>query len=40
MMIRRKNKYIVPNGNVELEEGDILLLIAENAATPPDPLPA
>lgn len=40
MMIRRKDKYIVPNGNVELEEGDILLLIAENAATPPAPLPA
>ena len=40
MMIRRKDKYIVPNGNVELEEGDILLLIAENTATPPAPLPA
>ena len=30
MMIRRGGRYIVPNGSVELREGDILLLISEN----------
>lgn len=29
MMVRRGDRYIVPNGNVELREGDILLLISE-----------
>lgn len=40
MMIKRGEDYIVPNGNVELKEGDILLLIAENAVETPAPPPA
>ena len=31
MMIRRGGRYIVPNGSVELREGDILLLISEDS---------
>ncbi len=31
MMIKRDEKYLVPNGNVELKEGDRLLLISETA---------
>ena len=37
MMIKRGENYIVPNGNVELKEGDILLLIAESHVETPTP---
>lgn len=40
MMIKRGENYIVPNGNVELKEGDILLLIAESHVETPTPPPA
>ncbi len=30
MMIKRKDKYLVPNGNLELRKGDRLLLISES----------
>ena len=28
MMVKRGDRYIVPNGNVELQVGDILLFIS------------
>ena len=29
MMVKRGDRYIVPGGSVELQEGDVLLLISE-----------
>ena len=34
MMVKRGNEYLVPNGKMELFEGDILLLISSNEHNP------
>jgi cell volume regulation protein A len=34
MMVKRGNKYLVPNGQLELHEGDTLLFISSNEHNP------
>ena len=34
MMVKRGNEYLVPNGQLELIEGDVLLFISSNEHTP------
>ena len=33
-MVKRGNEYLVPNGQLELYEGDVLLFISSNEHTP------
>ena len=33
MMVKRGDRYIVPNGNVELQADDILLLISDKESS-------
>lgn len=35
MLVKRDNEFIIPNGQMELKEGDKLLIISENKETPP-----
>lgn len=37
MMVRRDGEYIVPNGNLELRSGDVLLIIKQIAQSPAPP---
>jgi cell volume regulation protein A len=34
MMVKRGNQYLVPNGQLELQEGDTLLFISSNEHNP------
>ena len=35
MLVKRNSEFIIPNGQMELKEGDKLLIISENKEMPP-----
>ena len=38
MLVKRNDKFIVPNGNLQLKPGDILLIVAQDGTAPPSSL--